>query len=56
MKNWKTTLSGIFAGAGQLSPIFGIPVEIGQAISVIGLALLGIFAKDKNVSGGTVLQ
>lgn len=56
MKNWKTTLSGIFAAAGQVLPFFGIPQPVGEAISVIGLALLGLFSKDSNVSGGTVLQ
>jgi len=56
MKSWKTTLSGLFAAAGQIFPIFGLPVELGQAVSVIGLFLIGLFAKDSNVTGGKVVQ
>lgn len=56
MKSWKTTLSGILGAAGQLFPILGLPAEIGQAVSVIGLALLGFFSKDGNVTGGTITQ
>ena len=56
MKNWKTTLAGLLAAAGQILGIFGVPVEVGNAVSVIGLFILGIFAKDKNVTGGTVNQ
>lgn len=56
MKNWKTTFSGVLAGLGQIVPFFGIPVEVGQAVSVLGLFLIGLFAKDKSVTGGTVIQ
>lgn len=56
MKNWKTTLSGILAAAGQITPLFGVPAPVGQAISVLGLFLIGLFAKDSNVTGGTVRQ
>lgn len=56
MKNWKTTLTGILAAAGQILGFFGVPAEVGNAISVIGLFLLGLFAKDSNVTGGTVNQ
>lgn len=56
MKNWKTTLSGVLAGLGQIVPLFGVPAEVGQAISVLGLFLIGMFAKDSNVTGGTVVQ
>ena len=56
MKSWKTTLSGVLSAAGQLFPILGLPAEIGQAVSVIGLFLLGLFSKDGNVTGGTVVQ
>lgn len=56
MKNWKTTLSGLLAAAGQILSIFGVPVEVGQAVSVVGLFLVGIFAKDSNVTGGTKVQ
>ena len=56
MKNYKTTLSGIASALGVLFPVLGLPVELGQAISVIGLFLLGLFSKDNNVTGGTVKQ
>lgn len=56
MKNWKTTLSGILAGAGQILGIFGVPQPVGDAISVLGLFLIGLFAKDSNVTGGKVVQ
>ena len=56
MKNWKTTVSGIVSAAGMLLPMFGIPAEVGNAVSVIGLFLIGLFAKDSNVTGGSVQQ
>jgi hypothetical protein len=56
MKNWKTTASGVLAAIGQVLPYFGFPQEVSQAVSVIGLFLIGLFAKDSNVTGGTVVQ
>lgn len=56
MKNWKTTASGILAAAGQLLPILGIPAEIGAAVTTLALFLIGLFAKDNNVTGGSVRQ
>lgn len=56
MKNWKTTVAGLLATAGQILSIFGVPVEVGSAVSVIGLFILGLVAKDSNVTGGTVSQ
>lgn len=56
MKNWKTTLAGLFAGFGTIGPMFGLKPEISAAISTIGVTLMGIFSKDSNVTGGTVAQ
>ncbi|MBI5970580.1 MAG: hypothetical protein HY884_05445 [Deltaproteobacteria bacterium] len=56
MLNWKTTLSGVLAASSYILPLFGVPSPVAQAVGVIGLALLGYFAKDKNVSGGTTIQ
>ncbi|OPY15627.1 MAG: hypothetical protein A4E66_00031 [Syntrophus sp. PtaB.Bin001] len=56
MKNWKTTLFGTVGALGQIFPLIGLPQELGQAVSVIGLTLLAVFAKDSNVTGGTVQQ
>lgn len=46
MKNWKTTLSAILGLAGQIAPVLGAPVEIGQAVSTLGIFLIGLFARD----------
>jgi len=56
MINWKTTASGVVAALGQVLPLFGVPANVGAAISTIGLFLIGLFAKDSNVTGGTVKQ
>lgn len=64
MKNWKTLLGGLVAGLPVA--ISGIDeaikagtidtTSIGKFALGIGLVLLGIFAKDKNVTGGTKQQ
>lgn len=64
MKSWKTTLAGILAGApvaiqslldaynsGQFTGKSFAQLAIG-----IGVILIGVYAKDKNVTGGTVQQ
>lgn len=51
MRNWKTTVSGVFAALGQVAPLFGVPAEVGHAVSVLGMFLLGLFAKDYNNHG-----
>jgi mannose/fructose/N-acetylgalactosamine-specific phosphotransferase system component IID len=56
MKNWKTTVFGLLAGAGQIFEMVGLPKELGDATSVIGLFLMGVFAKDSNVTGGMIKQ
>ena len=56
MTNWKTTLAGVFAAAGQILELFGVPKEVGQAVSVLGLFILGLVSKDLNVTGGTKAQ
>ena len=61
--NWKTTLFGVLAGIAQITPVLtgeGIHVghwggsdflQIGGGIATL---LLGLYAKDKNVTGGTI--
>ena len=56
MKNWKTTVSGLVAALGQVLPYLGIPQEVATAVSVVGMFLVGLFAKDSNVTGGTTVQ
>lgn len=51
MRNWKTTVSGVIAAAGQLLPVLGVPGAVAQAVSVLGLFLIGLFSKDAGVSG-----
>jgi hypothetical protein len=57
MKNWKTTLAGVGMGAANLflaSMAQGIKPK--DAALSIGLALLGAYAKDHDVTGGTKQQ
>jgi hypothetical protein len=58
MKNWKTTLFGCLtaAGAGMTQSSDSTVQLIGKILVVIGPVLLGCFAKDNNVTGGTVAQ
>lgn len=57
MKNWKTTVFGCLTAAGAgMAQMPGTPGQIGQVVSIVGPLLLGIFAKDGNVTGGTVQQ
>ena len=58
MKNWKTTLFGGMTAAGMGLSQSDDPVlkTIGQILAVLGPVLLGMFAKDGNVTGGTVTQ
>ena len=48
MKNWKTTLSGLFLSVVTLLTPYietGV-VTIGQVLTAVGIATLGIFSKD----------
>ncbi|MEI6083996.1 MAG: hypothetical protein WCS70_06810 [Verrucomicrobiota bacterium] len=59
MKNWKTTLFGALAAVGlYLSQTYptGLEHTLGVLLSTAGAALAGLFAKDSNVTGGTVVQ
>jgi putative effector of murein hydrolase len=58
MKNWKTTLSGIItaSGVGMIQSDDPTVQLIGKLLAVIGPVLFGFFAKDNNVTGGTVAQ
>jgi hypothetical protein len=53
--NWKTTAASILAAVGTILPYFKVPADVCHAITVLGLFLIGLFAKDAGVSGtGTV--
>ena len=62
MKNWKTTVAGILGALVTWLPQLQASLADGKAInwSVMGLGLvvllLGVFAKDLNVTGGTTQQ
>jgi hypothetical protein len=58
MKNWKTTLIGfggaVAMGGGQL--LSSGSLDWKAYIQMAFMALIGTFAKDLNVSGGSVQQ
>lgn len=63
--NWKTTLSGILAGfppiiiasaAGSGVPLPAWALMTLSIMTGVGALLTGVFAKDKNVTGGSVSQ
>ena len=47
MGNWKTTVGGGLGILGVVLPHFGISIELANALSVVGLAVMGWFARDK---------
>jgi len=57
LKNWKTTAAGLLMGLPQLAAVLGIiiPEPFSKLALAIG-ALMLYFAKDKNVTNGTVNQ
>lgn len=58
MKNWKTTLFGCVGAAGLFLSHSATPIvaTIGNIVCIACTALLGVSAKDKNVTGGSVSQ
>lgn len=58
MKSWKTTLFGAITacGMGLSQTDDAILKTIGQILAIVGPVLMGIFAKDAQVTGGTVVQ
>ena len=58
-KNWKTTACGAVTGIGAYMAAIPEPQWVpivGKALVVAGPIMLGFFAKDSNVTGGTVTQ
>lgn len=57
MKNWKTTAAGLgIAAAYAALTALQSGLTSKDALVAAGLALLGVLAKDHNVSGGSVQQ
>jgi hypothetical protein len=59
--NWKTTLGGGFTAALGLASLFGVsiggqPIDPTTALGMITGGIGLIFAKDANVTGGSVKQ
>ena len=53
--NWKTTLSGLVAaGAQGVAAAYPQYAILAHIVTGIALAALGVSAKDKDVTGGTV--
>ena len=55
-KNWKTTLSGIASIIGGVALFVNHPEQIEAAFAAVSLGFGLIFAKDNNVTGGSVPQ
>jgi hypothetical protein len=53
MKEWKTSLFGLAAGALNL---FASGANWKQVLFSVGIAAVGVFAKDSNVTGGAIQQ
>jgi len=64
MKNWKTTVGGIIAGAAlavdPLVQAYNSGAFTGksgaQLIAAIAVVLIGVYSKDHDVTGGTKPQ
>lgn len=56
MKNWKTTLAGIASIIGGISLFVNHPEQTEAAFAAVTLGIGLIFAKDNNVTGGSVPQ
>jgi drug/metabolite transporter (DMT)-like permease len=58
MVSWKTTLAGAISALGAYFVNLDDPIMkiVGQVLVVLGPVLMGLFAKDSNVTGGTKVQ
>ena len=56
MKSWKTTISALIGAlAYVINAVFGLQIP-SEAIIAVALFAVGFFAKDSDVTGGTVQQ
>lgn len=55
MKNWKTTVTAIVGAIASLVGHFGFDIntEAQMAIVTVTMLIIGLLAKDSNVTGGT---
>ncbi len=58
MVNWKTTLGAFVTLLAGILPLLGLQItgEVQAALITVGVFIIGIFAKDSNVTGGTKQQ
>lgn len=57
MKSWKTTLGGVCAALGYWASLQPDPWwlhKAGEALTVAGLALVGVTARDNNVPSAAI--
>ena len=56
--NKATTIPGVVAGIANILPLFGIPIPPGivDGITVLAVVVIGLFAKQQNVTGGSKQQ
>ena len=56
MKSWKTTVAGIIGGVAFIvNSVFGLQLPT-EAILATTVFIIGLFAKDSDVTGGTKVQ
>lgn len=56
MKSWKTTVAGVIGGlAFIINSVFGLQIPT-EAILATTVFVIGLFAKDSDVTGGTKQQ
>jgi len=58
LKNWKTSATGIGIGAAKIGyELYKTGnLTVDNLVTAVGIALVGLIAKDFNVSGGTINQ
>lgn len=58
MRNWKTTVGAVVTALATVLPLVGVELseEVQAAIVTLGVAIIGIFAKDYDITGGTRQQ
>lgn len=56
MKNWKTSLGGLFASIGAVMILMPEPqIHLwGQALTALGAALVGFAGRDANVTSASM--
>ena len=58
MVNWKTSVGALITLLAGFLPVVGVTIspEVQAALMSVGGFIVGLFAKDHNVTGGTTRQ